>query len=180
MRQPNRSMSTTAGNRLQPSLLHHALAAATLEENIKKKKVNALKKALGLYSSRLGLEFRQSEGEDALILHCRLATIATLNTLSHMNCMAQRFCSWCSHKWTQHDHPSSSPLVCMSTTATPALTKARRCIATAQCSSSRHELHKKTPETTCPCLCGHSDRMHSCAGQPAKPRRQAECKQRLF
>ena len=38
-------------------------AGSNLEEGIMKKKVNALKKALGLYSSRLGLEFRQSDGE---------------------------------------------------------------------------------------------------------------------
>ena len=41
-------------------LLH---SAADLDEGIKRKRLDALKRALSLYSSRLGLDFKQGPGQ---------------------------------------------------------------------------------------------------------------------
>ena len=39
-----------------------SLLAADLDEGVKQKKLGALRKALSIYSSRLGLEFKQGSG----------------------------------------------------------------------------------------------------------------------
>lgn len=60
---PLRKTGLPLKHTLSPCLFLPAPAACLLNEGIKTKKLNALRKALALYSTRLGLDFTSKDGE---------------------------------------------------------------------------------------------------------------------